>query len=181
MKNITFITGNQHKADYVARFLGEKIAHHRLDLDEIQSLDPRAVLEHKVRQAYQMLKKPVLVEDASLALTAMGRLPGTFIKWFCEELGMEGLATLAHSLESQEAVGLDLFALYDGKTMHVFRGEMRGRIASKPRGTGGFGFDAIFINEGYDITRGEMSQEQYDATSYRLQALQKLKTYLEKH
>lgn len=87
MKDITFITGNQHKADFLAKHLGMPIAHHKLDLDEIQSTDLRVVVEHKAKQAYEILQKPVLVEDAGLTLTALGNLPGPFIKWFVAELG----------------------------------------------------------------------------------------------
>ena len=47
----------------------------KLDLDEIQSLDLREIVEHKVRQAYEKCGKPVLVENASLEFTALGRLP----------------------------------------------------------------------------------------------------------
>ncbi len=179
MKNLTFITGNQNKADYLARFLSKKISHHKLDLDELQSLDLHAVIEHKARQAYKILKAPVLVEDVALVLPAMSRLPGTFIKWFLEELGSDGLAKLASTLKSQEAHSHVCYALYDGQEMHFFEGEMAGKIASKPAGERGFGFDRIFINDGYDVTRGQMSQEEYDLTSARFKALHKLKAHLE--
>lgn len=176
---LVFITGNQHKADFLAKWLGHPVGHHKLDLDELQSLDLHEVVEHKVRQAYKILKKPVLVEDASLTFTAMGRLPGTFIKWFIEELGYEGLLRLANSLPSQEAVGRVCYAYYDGTELKIFDGEMRGRIAPEARGSGGFGFDPIFINEGYEVTRAEMDEEPYAKTSYRTDALKKLKPYLD--
>jgi len=66
MKNITYITGNQHKADYLANYLGHPIEYQKIDLDEIQSLDLRKIVKHKVRQAYDIIKKPVVVEDTSL-------------------------------------------------------------------------------------------------------------------
>ena len=53
MKKIIFITGNQKKADYLIKYLGFPIEHMKLELDEIQSLDLREVVEHKVRQAYE--------------------------------------------------------------------------------------------------------------------------------
>ena len=53
MQSITFITGNQKKADYLARYLGFPIEHQKIDLDEIQSLDLREIVEHKVKQAYE--------------------------------------------------------------------------------------------------------------------------------
>jgi len=175
---LTFITGNQHKADYLAQWLGVPVAHHRLDLDELQSLDVREVVAHKARQAYEALKRPVLVEDATLTFPAMGRLPGTYIKWFIQELGVEGVGKLANRLEHQQAVGLVCYALYDGKDMHFFEGEMRGVIAATPRGQGGFGFDAIFINEGQTKTRAELDEDTYVATSYRTTAIKKLQEFL---
>jgi inosine/xanthosine triphosphate pyrophosphatase family protein len=63
MQTIIFITGNQKKADYLAKYLGLSIEHEKIDLDEIQSLDLREIVEHKVKQAYAKVGKPVLVED----------------------------------------------------------------------------------------------------------------------
>src|SRR6476469_6425452 len=103
--SLVFITGNQNKADFLAKWLGMPVKHHKLDLDELQSLDLHQIVEHKARQAYTIIKQPVLVEDASLTFTAMGRLPGTFIKWFIEEIGYDGLLKLANNLDSQEAFG----------------------------------------------------------------------------
>ena len=75
MHSITFITGNQKKADYLAKYLGLEVLHEKVDLDELQSLDLREIVEHKVRQAYEKVGKPVIVEDVSLTFTALGRLP----------------------------------------------------------------------------------------------------------
>lgn len=180
-KDITFITGNQHKADFLAKHLGMSLAHHKLDLDEIQSLDVRKITEHKVRQAYDILQKPVLVEDAGVLFTAMGRLPGTYIKWFLEEMGCDGLARLAQSLPEQTAIARVCYGLYDGTEIYFFEGEMRGTIAPEPRGSGGFGFDPIFINDGFTKTRAEMTDEEYVQSSYRTEGLAKLRDFLTKH
>ena len=75
MQSITFITGNQKKADYLAKYLGFPIEHQKLDLDEIQSLDLRETTENKARQAYAKARKPLLVEDSSLEFALLGRLP----------------------------------------------------------------------------------------------------------
>lgn len=176
---LVFITGNQHKADFLAKWLDRPVEHRKLDLDELQSLDLRKVVEHKARQAYDMLKQPVLVEDATLTFEAMGRLPGTFIKWFIEELGYDGLVRLAQSLPTQKAYGTVCYAFCNGKEVKIFEGDMHGRMADGPRGTGGFGFDPIFINDGYKITRAEMDEETYAKTSSRTAAMVKLKDYLD--
>ena len=180
MKDLTFITGNQNKADFLATHLSVPVAHHKLDLDEIQSLDPHELVEHKVRQAYGILKKPVLVEDASLVFTAMGGLPGPFIKWFIQELGCDGLVQLAHSLPTQTAVGHVVYGYYDGTgVVRFFEGTMHGRIAAEPRGDNGFGYDPLFINDGYTQTRAEMNADDYAASSYRTPAIAQLRTFLQ--
>jgi len=94
MQRITFITGNQHKADYLEKYLGFSVGHIKLDLNEIQSLDLNEIVEHKVKEAYAKIKKPVLVEDASLEFSALGRLPGPFIKFFIEEMGLEKICSM---------------------------------------------------------------------------------------
>ena len=176
---LTFITGNPNKAAFLQKHLGIDVQHHKLDLDELQSLDLHTVVEHKVRQAYELLRQPVLVEDAALIFTAMGRLPGTLIKWFIEEIGYDGLLRLANSLPDQTAHGTVCYGLYDGTDLHLFDGEMHGRIASKVmEGPRGFGFDPIFINDGFEVTRALMSEADYDRTSYRTDALNKLRPFL---
>jgi non-canonical purine NTP pyrophosphatase (RdgB/HAM1 family) len=179
MKDFTFITGNLNKAKQVENWLGTHVSHHKVDLNELQTLDIHELATHKAKQAYGMLHSPVLIEDASLSFTALGRLPGPFIKWFNEELGGKGLIKLLDGFDDRSARAVCCYALYDGTEMRFFEGEMRGHIAHEPRGSGGFGFDPVFINEGFQITRAEMSEEDYAETSYRKLALDKLKTFLE--
>lgn len=159
MSNVVFVTGNQHKADYFARLAGVSIEHHAVDIPEIQSLDLKAVATDKARGAYEVLKRPVIIEDTALAITSMGRLPGTFIKWFIEELGFEKLCRLVDFQTDRSAVCTSIYVYYDGKKYHYFSGELKGSIADHPRGTSGFGWNRAFIPEGQDLTLGEMPEE----------------------
>jgi inosine triphosphate pyrophosphatase len=180
MKQLIFITGNQHKADYLAHWLGHPITHHKLDLDEIQSLDPHAVVEHKARQAYAILKEPVLVEDTSLTFTAMGRLPGTLIKWFLEELGNDGLCKIADGLAHRKAVATVTYGFCDGKQVHFFEASVGGTVAPRPRGTNGMGWDPSFIPDGFDRTLAEMTIDDIAPISPRARAVKELVSYLDK-
>src|SRR5476651_20517 len=94
MKSITFITGNLNKLARTKKYITIPLEHIKLDLMEIQSLDPKEVVEYKVKEAYKKIKKPVLVEDTSVVIHALGRLAGTFIKWFLEELKPAGICKL---------------------------------------------------------------------------------------
>ena len=178
MKQVTFITGNKNKADYLAEYLGFPLEHVKLDLDEIQSLDPKAVIRHKVRQAYEEVKAPVLVEDVSLVFTAMGRLPGTFIKWFIDELQLEGLCRLLDG-KDRSAIASCVFGYYDGETEKYFESSLPGQIAQSPTGEGGFGWDQIFIPEGYTVTRAELSKEDDAKTYLQIKPFEALKSYLQ--
>src|SRR6476469_8243116 len=92
---VSFITGNQHKAEYLARLLDVPLDHTKINLDEIQSTDLDEIVIHKVRQAYEIVKRPVLVEDVALGFTALGGLPGPFIKFFAEaDNGLEKLCRM---------------------------------------------------------------------------------------
>jgi inosine triphosphate pyrophosphatase len=182
MDDLMYITGNKNKAKFLAENLGIEVEHINIDLEEIQSLDGHQVVEHKVRQSYKLLNRPVLVEDSGLSFVGMnGKLPGTFVKWFLQEIGDEGLVRLADGLHTRAATAWVIYALYDGKKVRFFEGYVGGRIADEVyHGGGGFGFDTIFINEGFDKPRAAMTDEEYVRTSARTPALADLRTFLTK-
>lgn len=180
LHNITFITGNAAKADQLARHLNYPIAHQKLDLTEIQSLNLKEIIEHKAREAYGHIKKPVLVEDVSLIFSALGKLPGPLIKWFLTELDNTGLCKILNGYDNRSALAEVCFGLYNGKKLDIFEGQMKGRIAEHPRGEQGFGWDPIFIPEEQQKTWGEMSPEEQKETSMRRIALKKLEEFLKK-
>lgn len=175
---VTFITGNQSKADYLARYLGFPVEHLKLDLDEIQSLDLREIVEHKVRQAYEQVRKPVLVEDVSLEFAAFGRLPGTFIKYFVDEVPFETICSMLGN-HPRKATARCVFGYYDGKQLELFEGSLDGEIATEPQGEGGYGWDKIFIPEGYEVTRASLNEEDNRKTYLQIKPFAKVKAFLE--
>ena len=176
--SLTYITGNPGKARLLSLYLDFPVIHRPIDLLEIQSLDGAEIIAYKAREAYQQVGSPVLVEDTSLRFRALGQLPGPLIKWFLAELGTEGLCRLLDAFPDRSAVAEVQFGLYDGQTFLAFPGAREGSIARAPRGSGGFGWDSIFIPAGYDKTWAEMTSEESQATSMRRIALKKLETYL---
>jgi inosine triphosphate pyrophosphatase len=175
-----FITGNQSKADYLSRQLGIKLEHQKVELDELQSTDLHVIVEHKLKQAYDICKKPVLVEDVSLVFNALGGLPGPYIKWFNEYAGEQACCRMLDGFEDRSAIIRCTFGYFDGKRMEFFDSELPGTIADEPRGKNGFGFDRFFINEGYDITRAEMTQEENERTyAEQMKPFGKVRAFLE--
>ena len=178
MKDVVFITGNQAKADYLAKFLGHSVEHMKVELDEIQSLDLKEIVSHKVRQAYAKAGRPVLVEDVSLEFTALGRLPGPFIKWFLDEMSFEKICALLDG-KDRSATARCVFGYYDGNEEKYFEGSMRGTIPEKPAGSGGYGWDPIFIPQGYSVTRAELSPEDDEKTYVQIKPFAQVKAFLE--
>lgn len=185
MMPLTFITGNQAKADQLSRYLDFEVRHQKLDIPEIQSLDLEEVAIAKAREAYRQLGTPVLVEDTSLIFTALGTLPGPLVKWFYESLGNDGMTELLSGYPDRSAVAKVCFAFCDeraedapNREVKTFWAEKKGTIAKTTSGKMGFGWDPIFIPEGYTQTWGEMTNEMQDKTSVRKDALEKLQRYL---
>lgn len=173
MKEIVFVTGNPGKVEEVKRFLSIPIRHEALDLEELQSIDPDAVVRAKAESAFSILNTPVLVEDVSVTFTALGRLPGTFIKYFEQELGQEGLCRLLDG-KDRGCVATARYAFHDGENVTVFEGSMPGTVAESPRGTRSFGWASIIIPEGKEKTYAEMTDEEQGEVAMRKKALKKL-------
>jgi len=179
MTDMTFITGNQDKADYLAKLLGITIKHQKIELDEIQSLDLHAIVEHKVKQAYAIIQKSVLVEDVSLEFTALNGLPGPFIKFYVDTAGLEATCRMLDGFTDRSAVAKCTVGYYDGTTLQLFDGSLGGTIAMTPKGDGGYGWDKILIHEGYNgRTRAELTQEENEATYQIIKPFEQLRQFL---
>jgi len=178
MKEITFITGNQKKADYLAQYLGFPVKHVKLDVDELQSMDLKVIVEHKVRQAYEKIKAPVLVEDVALEFEALNGLPGPFIKFFLEKMSQKDICALVDG-KSRSVIARAVFGYFDGSHFQLFEGSMEGEIAKLPSGDSKFGFDNFFIPKGYEVTRANLSADDDRKTYLLIKPLEKIKAFLE--
>ncbi len=176
--NVTFITGNQKKSEYLEKYLGFPVKNHKLDLDEIQSLDLREIVEHKARQAYARIKGPVIVEDVSLEFAALGGLPGPFIRFFVEKNSFETICSMIDG-KTRKATARCVFGYYDGKELRLFEGKLAGEIAKTPMGKNGFGWDKIFIPEGYSVTRASLGEDDDRKTYLQIKPFAALKKFLQ--
>jgi|SRR5579871_2064416 len=180
MNKVTFITSNRKKVEYIEKYLGFSVGQKMLELEELQSLDLRKIVEHKARQAYGQVKSPVLVEDVSFRIGAIGKLPGPFIKWFIEEVGFEGLCRLADTDESRAAYAGICYGYFDGRRVEFFEGELKGTMPQHPSGDDGFGWNCVFIPEGQSKTNAEMTEKEVERYSLRTATIYpKLKEFLE--
>jgi XTP/dITP diphosphohydrolase len=174
MTEFVLVTGNDDKWREAQRILGRSLAREKLDLPELQAATTAEVALHKARAAFAMLGRPVIVEDAGVELRAFGSFPGPFIK-FWETLG--GLVSICRALDGpadRTATAVCVLGVCTAEGSYVVEGRTTGTIAAEPRGTGGFGWDAIFIPEGAMRTFGEMTAEEKDRLSHRRRAWEQL-------
>jgi inosine triphosphate pyrophosphatase len=169
-----FVTGNAGKFREIQAIIPQ-LVQLKLDLDEIQSLDPQVVIEHKLAQAAAQHDGEFIVEDTSLSLTCLRGLPGTMIKWFEETVGVEGIADIALRYEDRSALAKVTIGYRDARgQISYYIGELEGTIVA-PRGTKStFGWNSIFQPAGFHQTFAEMSIEEKNRISMRAIATHKL-------
>ena len=168
-----FVTSRAEKA-VEAKRLGFDLECVGLDLAEPQALDPGEIVEAKARAAYAALRRPVIVEDSGLAIRVWAGFPGALVKWLEKSAGCAALVPMLDGFADRSAVATCAVAFFDGSRLVAARGDVAGRIAASPRGSGGFGWDAVFVPEGSDQTFAEMTTEQKDAVSHRRRAWESL-------
>ncbi len=135
-------------------------------------------------QAAMML---TLADDSGLSVKALDGFPGVKSKRFIEGTDQDRNAKILELMENQEdreaefVTDLCLYDPVEQKTVH-FEGRVKGTLTRAPQGDHnvGFGYDPIFIPEGYDKTFAELGQETKNELSHRAKALAKAKEYLSK-
>lgn len=180
MPRIRLATNNPHKVREAALALkpfGIEVEQLPADKVEIQADDVAAVARHAAERLCG-LGDWVAVEDTGLYVAALGGFPGPYAEYVYRTIGVRGLLRLMEGVEDRSAVFRTAVALCLRGEVAVFLGEARGRIAEEPRGSGGFGFDPVFIPEGFDRTYAEMGEEEKAAVSHRSAAFRALARWL---
>jgi non-canonical purine NTP pyrophosphatase (RdgB/HAM1 family) len=173
------VTSNVQKAQLVQALLDRPVRHVALDLPELQDIHVHNVIEHKVRAAYAHLEEPVLVEDTSLSFQAWNGLPGALIRWFLDTVGVEGICKMLHEYEQLEASAEVCLGYCDGETFRAFSAAIAGHVVRTPRGENGFGWDPLFVPQGWNKTFAQMTEREKEQISLRKGAVQELRRFLE--
>lgn len=173
-----FITGNENKFDEVKAIL-PNVSRLDIDLPEIQDIDPNEVVKAKLLEALKHHSGGFIIEDTSLYLDCLNGLPGPLIKWFLKTIGNEGLFRIAESFNNYNAEAKTIIGYAeDPQNIHFFEGSLKGKIVAL-KGKSNFGWDPIFLPEGFNQTFAEMDKKKKNKISMRRIALNKLKYFLD--
>lgn len=176
-KPVYFATGNKGKAREAEQILGVDIEVADIELDEIQSMNAKKVVEHKLMQAFEKLRAPVIVDDVSLEIDVWGRFPGTLVKHLHGK-DTKRILYMMRNETNRNATMISTVGYHDGEKMHFFTGKLKIRIADKDYGENGWGLDPILIPLGQDKSFGQMSEEEKNSDSHRTRALLMLKRFI---
>ena len=176
--NFAVVTSNPNKAREIAVFfLGvAEVLHIPMECPEYRDDDVGVIASRKAEYAYSILKRPLMTDDTSFCIPALGGFPGPFAAYVQRTIGNSGILRLMEGLEDSRAYFETAVAFAHGRGIEVFRGRIDGRVVS-PRGEGGFGYDPIFEWNGR--TLAELPLEEKSRVSHRGQALALLKCWLE--
>jgi XTP/dITP diphosphohydrolase len=177
-----FVTGNKSKfseAQAILKPSGVSLVQSDIKIIEPSMASQEEVVLEKARQAFENLKKPVIVDDTCIYFDAYKNFPGTLTKDLIDRIGFVGIKRLLNGL--RKGVHFQTMVCYnDGKECKVFSGRWKGRIiniASKkvnPEWT----YNSIFIPDGFNIPLSEIPMEERVKHSHRKKALLKMMRWM---
>lgn len=184
-----FATNNIYKLKEVQEVVGDSFQIESMrslgineDIPEDQlTLQGNAL--QKARFLYDRTGESCFADDTGLEVDALNGAPGVYSARYAGEAknSLDNMALLLKNMsgiQNRKARFRTVIALIlDGKE-YLFEGVVKGTIAEEPRGTAGFGYDPLFVPDGYSTTFAEMDSEAKNAISHRGRAVEKLAAFL---
>ncbi|CAH0996485.1 dITP/XTP pyrophosphatase [Emticicia aquatica] len=182
-------TNNAHKIEELQSLLGEKFQLQTLNeigcFDDIpetaDTFDGNSL--QKAMYVWERFQIDCIADDSGLEVDALGGEPGVFSARYAGEHGnhennMQKLLKNLEGVENRAAQFRSVITLIINGIAHHFEGIIRGKIIHEKRGSQGFGYDPLFIPEGYDRTFAEMSIIEKNPISHRGLAVAKMIAFL---
>ena len=182
-------TNNAHKLKEMSAILGQDIE--LLSLKDIKCFadipETADTLEGNARQKamyiYENYGMDCFADDTGLEVEALGGAPGVFSARYAgeghdSEANMQKLLKELAGKENRKAQFRTVICLIRNGKEHLFEGIVKGEIIQEKRGGEGFGYDPIFVPEGYDLTFAELGDDVKNTISHRARAVEKLCQFL---
>lgn len=176
---LVFVSKNRFKHAEAAAILGPlgvEVRADRTEIHELQTVDTEALVRDKATRAFQKLGRPLFVEHTGLYLDVLNGFPGGLTEIFWNTLKKNRFSELFGS-EAHRALAKTYIGYVDGRRVHIFKGEIEGRIVTAPRVDHDFQWDCVFQPLGYDQTFSEMGDLKNEISMRRI-ALESLREHL---
>ena len=179
-----FVTSNISKFEEVKKiFTIYQIPLKRINIDlpEIKSLHPEEVIIDKAKKAYQILKKPLIVDDTGIFFSNYYKFPGTISRFIFITLGFKGIFKL---IKKDQPAYFATYLAYIGspKEMQICVGKCFGHLITKIQGKRRkkMPYDSIFMPRGENRTFSQLGISGKQKYDHRSKAARKLAQYLSK-
>jgi len=173
-----FASSNENKFQEVERILsnlGVQINFYKTILEEIQSNDLNDIAEKKAINAYDLMQKPVIIEDDGLFINSLNGFPGPYSSYVYDTIGNKGIMNLLENSQVRDANFVSIIAYCDNDYgVKLFESSIPGKISSVIE-KGGWGYDPIFIPNGESKTYANVYDK--DKFSHRSAALTKFSNW----
>ena len=189
-RKLVFVTNNAHKLEEIRSIMGDRIEVLSLrdiqcDVDIPETADTlEGNAEIKAEYIYSHYGLDCFADDTGLEVEALNGAPGIYSARYAGGDGHDSEANMKKLLQeldgetNRKAQFRTAICLIEGGDRHLFEGIVKGSIISQKRGETGFGYDPIFMPEGYDETFAEMGNGEKNKVSHRARAVSKLCEYL---
>ena len=170
-RKLVFATNNAHKLDEISAILGEKVEllslkdiHCDIDIPETSdTLEGNAML--KAEYIYEHYGLDCFADDTGLEVEALNGEPGVYSARYAggeghnAEANMQKLLQNMQGIQNRKAQFRTVICLITNGKKHLFEGVVKGEIIKEKRGDSGFGYDPIFMPQGYEQTFAELGNE----------------------
>ena len=183
---IVFATGNPHKLqeiNEISKGSGIEFVLPPVGFDPIETgttFEENSII--KAIEAAKLSKCIALADDSGLCVDALDGGPGIHTARYAEtsQARINKLLANLTNVANRKAKFVCAMTLVDefGNILDKEIGECYGEIATEQSGTNGFGYDPIFLVNGYGVTMAEMSEDLKNTISHRANALAKIITYI---
>ena len=190
MQDLLVATGNSHKTAEIRAILGAGYVVSDLkahpELPEVEETGS-TFLENATLKAVEISKQVkglILSDDSGLEVDALGGEPGVYSSRYAGEAGNDEANNkkLLHELQGKDNRAARfrcvMVLAQDGEVLTSFDGAVEGRMLSELHGEGGFGYDPLFVPDGYDQTFSQLSEGIKNQLSHRAVAMQKVVAWL---
>lgn len=189
MKKIVFATNNKHKLDEIRKITAGKIEILSLaDIDCNEEIEETGTtLEENALIKASFVKSKYgydcFADDTGLEVEALNGEPGVYSSRYagedCNPLdNMNKLLSALQEVNNRNAQFRTVIAAIINNDQHLFEGVVKGQITQEKKGSNGFGYDPVFMPNGYKLTFGELSNEEKNKISHRAVAMDKFIEFL---
>ena len=149
MNEIYFVSHNIYKYSEIKSIVNNRITDLHLkfcmrNITEIQDQKIEKIAIEKAKLAYNIVKKPIIIEDDGLFINSLNGFPGQYSSYVLKSIGNRGIIRLLKGYRDRSAFFKSIFVYSNGIVVKIFYGKINGKISSTIKDDG-WGYDPIFI------------------------------------